>query len=220
MLVTLALATARTLKDLSTYEEDCQACEYMVPISSRLVHAVVVGSMVLGNGGWMLDRAVPQLGFEKGDVLVPSSGLLDTFDFFGLTDFSKTVWVMWWRPANSTMTQRRNPLFCRRLGTDPNIIALDSLHILYLGVFKAFCCSCLWALVLGDVWNVGALPQLEFVNLSTARCREALFNWYSEHRGGDRTVYELQDLTTAMMGTPTKKILATKGAETGSLVFL
>ena len=68
-------------KDLSKYEEACLACEYMVPISSRLVHAVVVGSLVLGNGGWQLDRPVPQLGLEKGDLLVPSNGLPDTFDF-------------------------------------------------------------------------------------------------------------------------------------------
>ena len=56
--------------------------------------------------------------------------------------------------------------------------------------------------------------------MRTQRLRHRLFEWYRVQKAArpDEDFYELEDLTPAMLGTFTKKGLATKAAETGTLL--
>ena len=97
---------------------------------------------------------------------------------------------------------------------------MDTLHVLHLGVCKLFCSFALWALITADAWAAGETNDNTLLELSVMRLRMELFAWYKDERRRNPTqpLQELQNLTAKMLGTRTRPSLATKGAETGTLL--
>jgi hypothetical protein len=97
---------------------------------------------------------------------------------------------------------------------------VDSLHTLHLGVFKAFCLEVFWACIDADVWKTNATSVDVRFAVSCDRLRQDLFAWYRRKERSDpqQDLYKLSDLTPAMLGNPRHRSLATKAAETGTLI--
>ena len=203
------------------YGEACRHCEVRARIPDRRTLQILVGLLHYdkqrgGSKGRALQEGVPALGLLAGDRLEPQPDLLNVADFEQL---QVPVEVLFWRPANQTLALHRNPLFTDELGVSVQTLALDCLHVLHLGVFNVFCCHALWALLEADVWRTGTTGET-LLQLGVMRCRHELFAWYAEQERANPTarVYRLQDLTWKMLGTRAHKHLATKGAETGTLL--
>ncbi len=75
----------------------------------------------------------------------------------------------------------------------------------------------MWALIDQNIYGVSATAAESRLGLSVQRLRHELFAWYKQHRQ-HRVLHELTDLTPAMLGTSTQPQLATKAAETSTLV--
>lgn len=205
------------------YESACQRCERVVNIDSQRLHAIVLGSLFGdkrsgGGRGRCLNRAVEELGLLPGDRLEPSHLLGNVGLFESLPIPSQ---VLFWRPANMTVATHRNPIFSDVTGVTIKHLALDILHCLNLGVYKDFCTAAIWAFILGDVWQTRGRTQEELIRLGVSRCKNELFKWYARRKQTHRftALYELQDLRPSMLGTPNDQSLATKGAETGTLLY-
>ncbi len=169
-----------------------------------------------GSRGRALTGDMPLLGLRAGDRLEPSLDLTDVSQFEKLVP---PFLVLFWRPANESMAKHRCPVFSIP-GVSVVSIALDMLHCLNLGVFKAYCAVALWTCMLADVFRVGRSNAHGNYALSIRRLRTALFAWYAEQRSSRpfETIYEVGNLTQGMLGTPDRPSLATKGAETGTLL--
>ena len=198
------------------YDEACEMCEFHVTITRRQ-HAVIMGLLEYdkrphGNHGRALAApGMPELGLLPGDRLEPTADLVDVASFDKLQNFPVTV--LFWRHNNETMTLHRNPLF-EALPFD--YLAVDVLHTLHLGVYKAFCASTLWFLLDCNPWglhNVGGCQELALNRLTME-----LQAWYGAARAAGEEVYEIGVLTVDMLGKRAKNTIATKGAETGSLL--
>ena len=209
-------------KDQVAYEEACAACEVWVELESKAQHQVVLGSLFYdkrkrGSKGRSLSRDIPALKLLQGDRLEPSKSLENVGHF---EDLEPPCTVLFWRPGNQTLTLHRNPLFCKETSAGVGTLSLDTLHTLHLGVYQGFCQTVLWALIQADVWSVDWTTREELVALSVMRCKGELWAWYSEQKRLHPTVtlYPLQDLRPSMLGSATSPTLATKAAETGTLL--
>jgi hypothetical protein len=125
-----------------------------------------------------------------------------------------------WRRVNQTISSRRCPLFCPQAGLTIESLTVDPLHTLHLGVYKDFCETALWEMILADAWSTGALNQDTLCQVSVQRIRAQLLAWYKMKRkqDPDETLCPLGDLKLSMLGTPLHRCLATKAAETGTLI--
>ena len=173
----------------------------------------------VGSRGRALRFAIPELGLREGDRLEPSD-VLPNIRHFEYLSSQLPVTVVFWRRENDTLALHRNPLFRTDLGITIQCFAIDVMHTLHLGVFKAYCWSVLWRLIDCDVWNVGAVAADVRGTLSVGRCRNELFSWCRDMKSSapDEPLYELGDLTLGMLGSRSKVSLATKAAETGTLL--
>ena len=162
--------------------------------------------------------SLPALNLKQGDRLEPPIELLDVGKFEKL---QLPVTVIFWRSANQSITLHRNPIFSRSLGCTLETLALDVLHILHLGVFKLYCMWVIWTSILANAYSVDAVGRESLVELSLRKLKIELDEWYKRQRRRfpDQPVYQIQELTPSMIGTASKKSLATTGAEAGTLIF-
>ena len=209
-------------KTPAEYDAACQNCEVRAYLADRRALEMVVGRLHYdksrtGSRGRALRAPLPALGLLAGDRLEPQPGLWDVGAFERL---EAPVTVVFWRPDNQSLALHRNPVFDTDLGLTTDALALDCLHILHLGVFQNYCSFALWALLEADAWNVGAATRDVLIQVGVTRCRHDLFGWYQAQERADPTVrlYKLQDLTVKMLGKPGRCELATKGAETATLL--
>jgi hypothetical protein len=206
------------------YEDACEECEVWVQIETKLELALLVGRLFFDNErGGSKGRAVrrpglPEFGLRAGDRLEPTRSLADVSLLEYIAVFP--CWVLFWRPGSQTVALHRNPIFGPGTHTTTRRLALDTLHCLNLGVYKAYCMTVLWRLILSNVWQVHCNTQDVLIQLSVLRMKQELFAWYKQEKKttGARHIQELQDLTTRMLGTAGKHSLATKAAETGTLI--
>ena len=139
------------------YERACRQCEIAVTLDEQL-HRVVLSALEYdkrdnGNHGRALKYNLPQIPtLRKGDRLEPCETVPDIGAFEKLSSFP--VVVLFWRTSRESMTRHRNPL------ADPelyikifDIVTVDGLHCLYLGVFNTFCKIAFWAVLGSGVWG-------------------------------------------------------------------
>ena len=159
---------------------------------------------------------MPTLGLLAGDRLEPSHLLPNVSELELLVP---PFMVLFWRQSNETITRRRHPLF-NVLGVTSQSLSSDVLHMLHLGTFKAYCCASIWHLINADVFDTAATNAETRQALTVQRLRHELFAWYKHERETRPLVslYERSDLTPTMLGTSSDPHLATKAAETGTLV--
>ena len=209
-------------KTAADYEEACSACEILVEVANVRVQAELAGLLFYdkrqkgGYHGRALRGAYPALGLRMGDRLEPNPMLPDIANFEAQ---SPPFTAMFWRHTNDTLAKHRCLLFSTP-GVSIRSLSIDALHTLHLGVWKNFCCSAMWQCIEADAWNVGSNHADVRESLSVQRLRSDLFAWYAaqkERRPG-KELYELGDLTLKMLGSRTHHALATKAAETGTLL--
>jgi hypothetical protein len=204
------------------YEEACGFCEQWVTLKDKRQHQIVLGALFYdkrkhGDHGRCLSRDIADLQLLQGDRLEPSALLPNIGDYERLTPPCR---VLFWRRPNQTIATRRCPLFCPEAGLTIETLTVDPLHTLHLGVYKDFCQTVLWEMILADAWSTGASNQDTLCQVSVQRIRSQLFDWYKMKRRQDpnELLYPLGDLKMTMLGTPNKRCLATKAAETGTLL--
>ena len=207
------------------YEDACEMAECHVSMTRSqhrdLVALLAYSRSQRGNKGRCLLEAYPPLDLEKDDRLCPSLHLMDVaqfdyvFDDPGLVTYS----CCFWRKGYTTRAKWCNVLFDPSIGITVDSLAIDILHTLHLGVGKSFCMAAIWHLISSDVWKRGNIDVADRDMLGVLDiCRE-LWAWYSAEAKGSRTIHRLEDLTVGMIGTEYDQKLATKVAETKTLVF-
>ena len=207
------------------YEEACQRCEHKVVLDVAQ-HALVKALLFYdrrqhGNRGRCLMRAMPDLGLEVGDRLVPSPSLEDPGNFDAVVTFP--IEVVFWRQSRDSLARNRNPVFDSSIGVAPvRSLTVDTLHCLYLGVFLAFARHLVWLLVLGGAW--GDKPtQDEIIESAVIAIRKELAAWYKRRARDhpDERLTRISKFRRKTIGDRADQKLRTKGAETyGFMMFL
>ena len=140
-------------RDADAYETACSQCGKLVEIIDARVQRIVVASLIFvkrkgGFRGRALERDVPELSLLRGDRLAPNHFLRDVGRFEELVP---PFHALFWRHSNKTFCNQRNPLFSPSTNINVTTLALDVLHCLHLGVYKAYCTAVLWAVIMADV---------------------------------------------------------------------
>lgn len=211
------------LLDHKDYDDACSRCEIYVLLDQDAV-ALVVSKLKYderkgGARGRALTCDLPTLKLRKGDRLEPSVCLQDV----GSLETAPTpLTVTFWRGECESRVKHRNPLVDSSLGITIGTLRVDLLHTLFLGTLKEFCIDAVWELMLADAWGVGAGRSRDELLQYTAEliCVE-LFAFYDKWRTRrpDEPLSLMQTFTLAMVGTPAKRCLRTKAAETKGFFF-
>eukprot|EP00959_Pyramimonas_sp_CCMP1952_P324241 6786210-Pyramimonas_sp.AAC.1 len=168
------------------YGQECDRCEIRIWVGSEDVRSTLisVGKPVYTKGkltrGRALSEPIPAYGLQAGDrieqsydVRRPGKVLIDPA---ALETQHLPFEVVFWRArfdARQRCTDpvhRRNPLFdLLSLGTSPaRSLALDSLHLLYLGVLGRFVSAVLWRITLDNPWGCDATTQEAILDQATS----------------------------------------------------
>ena len=208
-------------KTPADYEKACSDCEVTVEVPDETTKARLIGLLFFdkrkkGGQGRCMRQPWVELGLRQGDRLEPS---IRTPDIGNLETKPTPCTLIFWRPANETLCKHRCPMFLVT-GVTLQSLALDSLHTLNLGTYKAYCCTGIWACISCDVWEDRASTVEVRHELGTRRVREALLAWYKDQKQKHpwETLHTLNDLTPSMLGEEHTPALATKAAETGTLL--
>ena len=209
------------------YDDACRRCERHV-VMSRNDHATIIALLhydkrKYGAKGRALSAPYPPLNLEKGDRLCPGKDVSDIGTEFdaAFADPTRThLQATFWRRGNESRARWRNPLFDSSIGVTVEIVAIDILHTLYLGIAKDFCMRVMWCLIKNCVYGYRGRPQDERDQLSVLAMRHELWNWYQfEARAHpERHLHRLEDLVVTMLGKEHAPKLSTKAAETKTLV--
>ena len=214
-----------TVAKQDEYEEACSKAEHKV-VMTRAQQREIVPLLQYtrkrdGGRGRCLAKGYEPLGLLKGDRLSPDENMHDVANFD--TAFSDPAKInhtaTFWRTSDETRTRWRNPLFAPEIGITTDILAIDLLHTLYLGVAKHFCMRVIWHLITSCIFTRPGLGPADRNQLGVLGVRASIWAFYKEEQRRDpnQTVHRLEDLTLSMIGTETKPKLNTKAAETKTL---
>lgn len=212
------------LKTFHDYQIACSACEHLVHITSPDLFRTLRGSLEYdkragGSKGRSLLVDIPQLGLRKGDRLCPGGDITDVGQIDTLNPQSACR-LLFWRRSAETFVRHRNPIFSEETGILPeNVLVMDWLHTLSLGVYKYFISFVWHALFDVDAFSVGQCAPEEFFFKSVARLRAVLFRWYDDETAAGREHSRVQNLTPEMVGRSAAHKLGTWGAETNGLLL-
>ncbi len=158
-------------------------------------------------------RPLPHLNLLSGDRLEPSPQLPD-IEAFDLVS-SWPVQATFWRRSSEGGAMHRNPLFDANTGVTLDIIAVDTLHTLALGVFKTFVAFSFWNLLASNIFSLPAMfNEEEKSQIVALRLQSRLRQFYSQNRH----LSQIGDLNVAMFGKKGKPMLHAKAAETEGLL--
>ena len=211
-------------KDHADYEAACSMCEIWVIIATTAMHRLVRASLhydrrtgTSSSCGRSLRCDLPELGLRRGDRLENTINMCDVADFDALTDFPRRC--LFWRLKNQTITLRRNPIFCERLGITIRCIMQDELHILALGVYHFFIEFLIHLMVRLDLFHVGSPRNYTIrMALSMGVLKDELFSFYKAWQSLGHSITVVEDLVPAMFGTASEPACKLKGAETTGFV--
>ena len=129
--------------------------------------------------------------------------------------------IVFWRPADETLTRHRNPMFSRELGVTPSrSVVVDLLHAVYLGILLVWSRVTIWALISAGAYGDANTREGIFAAVLVLRSR--LMRFYPVYeRAHQETLTRVADFTPTMIGSADNPQLKTKGAETwGVALFL
>jgi hypothetical protein len=210
------------LHDEDSYESACGECEVHIsidsPLKQRRVSAALEYSKI--GKGRALTIDLPDMGLMKLDRLEPTAKLIDVGDFEKL---EVPTTVLFWRGVASTCAHHRNPILSPEIGSGTNLIAIDTLHTLHLGVIKHYVTFAFWALLLANVWKVFGSIEEHIISMGVVHLRSEIFAFYErfkrQYPEKKHKLTEISNLTVKMLGTKTRKALKTKAVETKYLLF-
>jgi hypothetical protein len=202
------------------YETACTDCEIKVPITTEAtlnqIRALLrydKSNATDASRGRALVADIPALGLRKKDRLEPSSGLHDVGAFCA----DKIPFVAtFWRRTKESMAGHRNPLFQDRYVARVEMITVDELHTMHLGVYKYWVGTALCRVISSDAFGICHTSGDTRKALTVARIRSEMLEWSSDHRRRfpDVPIYPLSDLVPTMIHHDS---ISAKAAETGSM---
>lgn len=202
----------------AAYDSACSACEVWVTVRTPAQHSTIAGSLLFDKRsnamGRALQRDLPELGLLRQDRLEPHAGLWDIGAFERIQLPAR---VLFWRSGNDSLCRHRTPIFSDTIGVTVQMLEIDVLHALNLGLYLQFVCDVFWSLVRADVYRVGQQrSQDERLQLSTQHLKADLLAWYERMKveRPDFHLHTLQELSPEMLGTWAKPKLKLKAAET------
>ena len=205
-----------------SYDAACRACEIEVLISTEEERAaVVVGGGLFydkrksGYRGRALrnDVHIGDIKLQAGDRLEPSHELLNIAN---LEVLPLPLNVVFWRRHmhRRRVTDRvlhRNPLLSHPLMDCADVLMLDTLHTIYLGVILKYITEVFWRAIDANPW----LTPGGGVDHGVSNIKSDMDAWYDAT--GTRQDRRVKELTTGMLGKR-GGLLKTKAAETGALL--
>lgn len=203
------------------YWTACDECEIEVEVRTEKQRKLLVSTLTYSHAlkGRVLSRPLPDMQLERGDRLDPCAALRNIAD---LDQCPLPVTVAFWRKSRQTIATRRNPIFNPDTGILPEIVAVDALHTVNLGVMLTFCTHLSWAMFDANAWQCEGNAE-DRLRSSVLLMRGELWRFYIEwdnsHPADKLT--RVSKLVPEMFGTSTSRRLKTKAAETyGLLRFL
>lgn len=203
------------------YNAACDACEQKRTLSEsqwRIVkNCLEYSKSKTGPKGRALLKDIEQLGLARHDRLEPDSIMQDVADFDTATAFP--LEVRFWRRGAETRVRRRCAVFDDTLGISVDVLCVDTLHCLYLGPIKDWCCAVFWATIDHNVFGMEGKKD-HILAATVLRLKNLLFAYYAKVKRSmpEEHLTELEDLTPGMLGSQTHRQLATKAMETKHLV--
>ena len=212
------------LKGMGDYEEACGDAEVKARIASSAGLRLLVGSLEYdkrkqGNAGRCLTRGLATLGLLKGDRLEPSPEQPNVAAVDNRTDFPFVL--TFWRTSAESQCRHRNPLFSRRSYITPEIICIDELHTLHLGVFGDYSGTVVWQCLDAGVWGAReGRSEDAYTAKAVLRLKSDLMAWYKRHKRTNPGIplYELADLQVSMIGSREAPTVKTKAGESGTFL--
>ena len=168
--------------------------------------------------GLILGADIPAFRFRAKYRLEPGSCLKDVAAFFDCAlPFEVTFWRVNRDPQGRLCDRvsHRCPLFCRGTGITPNMVCIDALHTVYLGVYKTYCMAVCWALIDANVF--GFTGPFDRVFEMTARRLTSDLLGFWELQGPSKKS-RLTRLTAKMLGSRNQHDFKSKAAEAGECV--
>ena len=171
-----------------------------------------------GNRGRCLAKDVPALQLRAGDRLEPSPTCPDIgVSLQALTQFPKAM--VFWRMDAEEPVRHRNPLWCPELGVTTEILCIDTLHTLALGLCSSYVARAVWFVLDSNPYDLGSsFSQDERHTRTLQRMQPQLQRFYKEtnHRWTD-----VGELRMEIFGKRQSPQLHLKGHQTlGLLHFL
>ena len=207
------------------YFDACNRCEVKIQLNrrqhSQLVEHLKYDKRKHGSRGRTVMCDIPDLGIKTGDRLEVGADVVDVGKFDVIDSFP--ISCIFWRPANETLTRHRNPLFDFHAGISPlRSLALDTLHIVYLGIMNVYCRVAVWYLLQSPAFaGPGATDEaLQTAVMAFAFELQEFYKTYAKAHP-EEVLTRCTDFTMKMVGTRDGPKLKTKGGETfGILIFV
>jgi len=203
---------------MADYDAACARAETPVTLASRddlgIIRASLRRTLHTKKMGRVIIANIDRFALLRGDVLVPSPDLADTFALESITVYPTRI--MFWRGKAATFATRRNPLMSV-IGITLKTFCIDVLHCVWLGVAQVWLVFALWLLIQGNPFSF-ALPGGGLRNeLSMERLRDELIQYYKRRAVAKET--QVQDFRIGALGTPNDHARQPfKGAEAKHLV--
>jgi hypothetical protein len=218
-----ALELPWTLRNMAGYDLCCRGTEVRVTLSAeqgrRVLHALYYDRRKIGSRGRCLLVDLPELGLQKDDRLEPSLAIPFPSQF-DLHDRWPVVAVIW-RTSAEKWAKHRNPLLDSALGITLDVICVDNLHTMALGIYKNFVTFALWACIKHDVYEVGAMySDAEKDEIGSLRMAAELHQFYIQFKRahGGSALSEIGDFCLKTLGSRASPSLHAKAAETEGLL--
>lgn len=210
-------------KNMASYEAAVAACEVEVTIRTAeerdaLKTALFFDKRRNGGRGRCMRYDLPSLCLRRGDRLEPCAALRDTRL---LEEAPLPATLLFWRTTCETAAKRRMPLLAEHLGATLDIMVVDQMHVMHLGILQKYISFVLWSLLLRNAWKVNATSQDMRLTLGVQRLRAELFGWYPTFRRdwpGEEKCTEVSDFSLKHLGPEGAFQLKTKAAMTRPLL--
>ena len=170
-----------------------------------------------GNRGRCLARPVPAMGLLAGDRLEPSKSCPDIG--LSLKDVSQAVPkpVTFWRVRQDEPCRHRNPLWSIDLGVTTDIVCIDVMHTLCLGIYTNFLNKFFWHVLHDNVYKVPAFFSQEERHVKTLQRMSAELRSFYKKAG--KTWTQVDELRVEMLGSKGASVLHFKAHQTLGLLF-
>ena len=206
---------------MQTFEDHCAKAEHVFQGThaewSAVVPFLYYDQRKDGNKGRCLAADVPELGLLVGDRLEPSDGCPNV----GLSpeDIGSSTPMVFWRRMAEEPVRHRNPLWSKVLGITPDIICVDTLHTLCLGVFGVFVSAAMWYLLSSNLFQLPAFLSQEERNIRSMQLLGVELREF--YKQSSKSWTRIDELKVEIFGTKTSPALHLKGHQTvGLLHFL
>ena len=202
-------------------EAACQACEVQVRGLSKETWQKLTKELSANKalGGCCLKRPFPELKLTTGDRLEPSRSLPDWAMFLEEHHTEATFW----RVSSETMVKHRVTMFGAEWCCTPEeVICLDAMHTLCLGVYAQYVVHSIWKFLAENRIGIQLQTkrQEEKHEANVVLLRNDLLAWYSEisKKSPSMVITRVSDLTLDAVGSKSKPVLHAKAHETLTLL--